>query len=56
MTVYHERRGHLDGGGARGHRHGLENGSSGGRIVPAEEGGIFCVAAAAAARAAMPLI
>lgn len=24
--------------------------------VPAEEGGIFCVAAAAAARAAMPLI
>lgn len=26
------------------------------RTVPAEEGGIFCVAAAAAAKAAMPLI
>lgn len=25
-------------------------------MVPAEEGGIFCVAAAAAAKAAMPLI
>lgn len=26
------------------------------RTVPADEGGIFCVAAAAAAKAAMPLI